>query len=375
MSEFHSKKVPVLIASTLKPILDVRAFGKLAFSLGETNTYRVFIIGFSAKKPISIPGFRFFSSMSHFDSRLDRMLAQVRFGFRLLQIKPKILICCSYEYLLLASVLKPILGFKLLYDVQENYRANLELNPALSPKSKIRASRLISKAESGSAIDLYLLAEKCYQSEMPEKHPFLILENKFKGEILTKGPIIYKQKKGIRFCITGTVTPAFGVWDAVCWFEEIQRKYPDSELEIRGHCPIPALRNQLSGKALINPSLKLKISQNPIAHEDLIDALIGADFALLPYQNHPAISEKMPTKLFECAALGVPVLISPNPLWSDFLAEFEGGMAIDFLDHTHATTSFEAALNHTFFISTPSETVLWKTEKLDLQQAVQNLLS
>jgi glycosyltransferase involved in cell wall biosynthesis len=375
MSEFHSKKVSVLIASTLKPILDVRAFGKLAFSLGETNTYRVFIIGFSAKRPISIPGFRFFSSMSHFDSRVDRILAQVRFGFRVIQVRPKILICCTYEYLLLASFLKRFLGYKLIYDVQENYRANLDLNPALSPKSKSRLSRVIRKAESVDGIDLFLLAEKCYQSEMPDKHPFLILENKFKGEILPRGPIIYLQKKGIRYCITGTITPAFGVWDAVCWFEEIQKKYPDTELEIIGHCPIDSFRKQLRVKSEINSRINLKISRNPIAHAYVIEAIQRSDFALLPYQNQPSISDKMPTKLFECAALGTPVLISPNPIWIDFLAPFQGGVAIDFIDHSKAIGQFETALNHTFFLSTPPESVLWKTESLDLQQAVQNLLS
>lgn len=375
MSEFHSKKVPVLIASTLKPVLDVRAFGKLAFSLGETNTYRVFIIGFSAKRPISIPGFRFFSSMSHFDSRVDRILAQVRFGFRLIKVRPKILICCSYEYLPLASFLKPFLEYKLIYDVQENYDANLDLNPALSPKSKSRLSRLIRKAESVDGIDLYLLAEKCYQSEMPEKHPFLILENKFKGEILSKGPFSFQTKKEIRFCITGTITPAFGVGDAICWFEEIQKKYPDTKLEIMGHCPIESFRNQLREKAETNSRISVKISQNPIAHEDMIEALKRSDFALLPYQNHPSISHKMPTKLFECAALGIPVLISPNPIWINFLAPFQGGVAIDFLKHSTAIEQFEAALTHTFFISTPSENVLWKTESIDLQKAVQNLLS
>ncbi len=374
MSEFRAKKVPVMIASTLKPVTDVRAFGKLAFSLGETNTYRVFIIGFSAKRPISIPGFRFFSSMSHFDSTMDRILAQVRFGSRVIQVRPKILICCTYEYLLLASFLKPLLGYKLIYDVQENYCANLDLNPALSENSRARATRIIRKAESVDSIDLYLLAEKCYQNEMPEKHPFLILENKFKGEIQSKGPIIYHHKKGIRLCITGTITPAFGVWDAVCWFEEVQKKYPDTKLEITGHCPIESFRNQLREKAATNPKIKLKICQNPIAHVELIDAIKEADFALLPYQNHASISDKMPTKLFECAAMGVPVLISPNPIWIDFLAPFQGGITIDFFDQSTAIAQFEAALNHTFFISTPSENVLWKTESLDLQQAVQNLL-
>lgn len=363
-----------MIASTLKPILDVRAFGKLAFSLGETNTYRLFIIGFSAKRPISIPGFRFFSSMRHFGSRIDRMLSQVRFAFRLFQVRPKVVISCTYEYLPLASFLKPLLKYKLLYDVQENYILNLDINSELSNGKKRRAASLIRKAEFVKGIDLYLLAEKCYETEMPEKKPFLFLENKFNGPIRRKSPIPLKGKKSIRLCMTGTITPAFGIGDAVIWFEEILKNFPDSELVIAGHCPLLSFREKLEKTANEIPSITLQLDQNPVAHEALIKAMTSSDFALLPYQNHPAIRDKMPTKLFECAALGIPVLISQNPIWEKFLADFSGGYTIDFLNPSEAVDSLKAALDLTFFTSVPPESILWKTEKLHFQRAIQNLL-
>jgi glycosyltransferase involved in cell wall biosynthesis len=375
MSQIQAQKVPVLIASTLKPVQDVRAFEKLAQSLGETNKYSLFIIGFCPKKPKSPKGFRFFSSMSHYDSRLDRMLAQVRFLVRLLQIKPKILICCTYELLPIASFLKSFLKYKLVYDVQENYRANLNLNPSQSPWSKRVAESLIRRCESVSGIDLYLLAERCYASEMPEKQPFLILENKFQGKIHREKPKSYQSKTDFRFAITGTLSPAFGTHKAISWFEEIQKVYPAARLDIVGHCPIGTFRKTLKEFGLKNVSIHLHLDQNPIPHEALINCLSESDFALLPYQLHPAISGKMPTKLFECAALGVPVLISPNPIWENFLAGFNGGFSIDFWDPSSAVAQFEQALKHTFFSSTPSESILWKSEKADFQHAIQNLLS
>ena len=375
MSQSQGKKVPVLIASTLKPVKDVRAFGKLGLSIGETNTYSLFIIGFSAKRPTSEPGFRFFSSMSHFELRLDRMLAQFRFAVRLFQIKPKLVISCTYEYLPLASLLKPFLKYRLVYDVQENYLLNLDINPELSEAKKKKAASLISRAESVTGIDLYLFAEKCYAIEMPEKKPFLILENKFMGTLSRSKPISFLYKKAIRFCITGTITPAFGIMDAVNWFAEITIHFPDSELVIVGHCPLLSFREKLEKAAKEIPNINLQLDQNPIDHEELIQVLINSDFALLPYQNIPAIQPKMPTKLFECAALGVPVLISPNSNWEKFLADFSGGYPIDFLNLAEATESLNAAFSQTYFTTTPPETILWKTEKTDLQQAIQNLLS
>lgn len=374
MSQFPAKKVSVLIASTLKPILDVRAFGKLALSLGETNKYRLFIIGFSPKRPISIPEIRFYSSMSHFDSRVDRLLAQVRFLFRLLKIRPKILICCTYELLPIASFLKSIVGYKIIYDVQENYCANLDLNPNLSTDKKTKASNLIRKAESVHGIDLFLLAEKCYIDEMPEKRPYLILENKYLGQIKKTGPKTFEGKYKIRFCITGTITPAFGIWDAVCWFNAILKKYPEAELKIVGHCPVDSFRKQLIEVGKRIPNLILRIDPNPIGHSEIIEVIAKSDFALLPYQNHTGIRDKMPTKLFECAALGVPVLISPHVKWEDFLAEFDGGYSLDFLDLPQAVDHLNAALSLTYFTAMPTDDILWKTEKSDFQQAVQNLL-
>jgi hypothetical protein len=375
MSQFPAQKIPILIASTLKPIRDVRAFEKLAFSLGETNTYELNIIGFSPKKPKSVAGIRFFSSMSRFDSRRDRILAQGRFLKCLLQVRPKILVCCTYELLPIASFFKSLFGYKLVYDVQENYRANLDLHTTLSSKAKKNASKLIRRAEAVSGIDLFLLAEKCYAEEMPEKTPFLILENKFQGEIGNIRALNFKGKKRFRFCISGTITPAFGTWEGVCWFREILKNYPESELEIIGHCPIETFWKKLTQVAQDIPQLILRIDRNPVAHESLITALVEADFALLPYQKHPAISAKMPTKLFECAALGIPVLITANPIWENFLAEFNGGHPIDFSTPPTALVQFEAALKQTFFSSTPPESILWKTENPHLQQVIQNLLS
>lgn len=375
MSQFSAKKVPVMIASTLKPILDVRAFGKLAFSLGETNTYSLFIIGFSAKRPISLPEFRFFSSIRHFDSRLDRIFAQLRFIRRLIQVRPKVLICCTYELLPIATFFKPVLKYKIVYDVQENYAFNLNLNPNLSEKEKVNAKKLIQIAESVKGIDLYLLAEKCYALEMPEKKPFLILENKFEGELRRKLLIHLNGKRVIRFCITGTITPSFGTWDAVMWFVEILKNFPNSKLIIAGHCTLFSFREKLKKVAQEIPNLKLKISQYPAPHEELMSVLIKSDFALLPYQNHPAIVSKMPTKLFECAALGVPVLISPNPIWEKYLADFNGGYAVNFSELSQAAANLKTALDQTFFTCSPPESILWKTEKPQFQQAIQGLLS
>ncbi|GMQ27374.1 hypothetical protein [Algoriphagus confluentis] len=374
MSDNPAPRIPVLIASTLKPIQDPRAFGKLALSLGETNKYQINIIGFSSKKLNNSPDFRYFSSMGDF-STWSRICAQYRLFQTIFKIRPRVIIACTWEYLPLLSLLKPFFGFKVVYDVQENYAFNLDLNPILNNDKKRKWTFWIKMAEKSAKVDLFLLAEKCYRKEMPQKNPFLILENKFHGEIQKTTSKDFQAQTEFGFCLTGTLSPAFGTIQAIRWFQEIQKVYPKSRLFVIGHVPISNFFQRLKELEKTSHGIIWRISEIPIPYEQLLEAISEADFSLLPYTLHPAISEKMPSKLFECAALGTPVLITPNPKWENFLAPFKGGFGIDFSDLMQAVPMFQQAIRQTYFSTPAPGEVLWDSQKSDFQQAIDQLLS
>jgi len=373
MSGKFDSRIPVLIASSLKPVKDTRAYGKLGLSLRETGLYRLSFMGFSQFPIENCEDEIFYSSFSKVHSTWERISSQIRFLRILLKVRPKILICCTYEYIPIASFFKGILGYNLVYDVQENYVKNLDLNPALSLEKKGRLSNIIARMERVNRVDLFLLAEKCYAEEMPEKSPFLILENKYAGEINPILPLKFPQKSSFKFLISGTLTPAFGTLEAIEWFKEILNKFPDSTLQIIGHCTLPSYGIELQKACENTPQIHLKSSSFPIPHEQIIDEYSEVDFAILPYQNRASIKDKMPTKLFEAAALGIPVLIGGNPNWLDFLAPFSGGFPIDFFDLQHATLQFDAALNQEYFTQTPDTSVLWKSQHRDFITAISSL--
>ncbi len=362
MSEKSASLTPVLIASSLKPVKDTRAWGKLGLSLHKTGIFQVYFMGFSQNPEENCKDGNFYSSFSSQNSISKRVLSQVNFTRTLFKLRPKTLVVCTYEYLPLATFFKRYLGYKLIYDVQENYVKNLELNPTLSSPTRRKTGYLISLMESMANIDLHLLAEKCYVEEMPEKSPFLILENKFEGEITPISPFRVGHKNGYSFLISGTLTPAFGTLEAIAWFREILRKFPASELKIIGHCPLTDFQFTLQKAVENTPQIQLQSSNFPVPHEQIIAAYQTVDFALLAYQNRVAIKDKMPTKLFESAALGLPVLISFNPKWEEFLAPFSGGFSMDFYDLDHALKNFEAALKQEYFTQTPGESILWKSQ-------------
>ncbi len=375
MGQIPAKPIPILLASSLKPVKDVRAWEKLGRSLRETNTYSLNIIGFSGKMHEQEDGVNFFSSQSSFDSTWKRVISQLRFIRLIVKIRPRVLICCTYEYLPVAALFKKLINFKLVYDVQENYVANLNLNPNLTAKAKLRATRIIQNAESVKSIDLYLFAEKCYAQEMPEKRPFLVLENKYSGPIKPVKPIRFPLRKGYKFVISGTITPAFGILDAVLWFKSVLLEFPESSLHIVGHLTLSEFKKELSVAYQNVPAIELSLSETPVPHEQIIQAMTGADFALLPYQNHPAIKDKMPTKLFEAAALGIPVLITPNQKWEDFLKPFSGGFAVDFSKVEEAGLQLSQAMKLEYFASQPDQSISWDSQKSDFLKAIEGLLA
>jgi glycosyltransferase involved in cell wall biosynthesis len=274
-----------------------------------------------------------------------------------------------------AALFKKLFNFKLVYDVQENYVANLDLNPNLTAKAKERATGIIQNAESINSIDLYLFAEKCYGEEMPEKRPFLVLENKYSGPIKQVKPIRFPLKKGYKFVITGTITPAFGILDAVVWFKSVLIEFPESRLNIIGHLTLSKFGKALSLACQNVPAIELILSEIPVSHEQLIHAMTESDFALLPYQNIPAIKDKMPTKLFEAAASGIPVLINPNQKWENFLKPFSGGFPVDFSNPKEAGLQLRKALKQEYFTSQPDQSISWGSQKSDFLKAIKSLLS
>jgi hypothetical protein len=178
----------------------------------------------------------YFSS-THIISTRSRIVSQFHFLKAPLKVRPQLLLCSTYEFLPLAGLLKRVLKYKLIYDVQENYVANIDLTPTLSDGKIIVLTNLIKAFEASTKIDLYLLSEKFYVREMPKKSPFLVLENKFSGTIKITNQINFSlEKEGYRFIISGTLTPAYGILEAIKWFKILLYKYPKSNPQIIGHC-------------------------------------------------------------------------------------------------------------------------------------------
>jgi hypothetical protein len=358
-------KIKLTIASVLKPLKDPRAYYRFAKSLRETNKYSINIIGFSEKYISDENEVTFSRIFCHKRNHPSRILAPIRFIWQLFKNPPRILIVTTFELLLAAVLGKLILKYKLIYDVQENYARNLNYNQTqkgIGLKLSLAYIKLNEKI-AAYFIDQYLFAESCYVSELPLMRPFLVLENK---SILNSNQktINLSTKKSLNFIISGTLTPAYGIEAGLKWFLAIEKFYPGSTLQLIGHVPMPTFRERLSRIAASNSSIQLQISELPIPYTEILEAYKLADCCIMPYQQLPSIAPKIPSKLYECLAMGIPVFFPQNPLWTALTEKSNGGREVDFFTDINPVAAFQQAISKPFFGKNPYyKELLWSEDE------------
>lgn len=370
------KKIPIVLASILKPVNDSRMLFKLGFSLRETNKYHLNIIGFSSKKIPIIENIYFKEIFSKNRAHPSRILVPIKFFFQLLKIKPRIVVVSTYELLPMALLGKAILSYKLVYDVQENYLLNLEYNQTQSGFGKIIGKILVFFFEKLSLpfIDHFLFAEKCYVQEMPAIKNHTVIQNKAHLPETFAPSFRVDKIESPRFLLTGTITRVYGVLAAIDWFIALRRIVPKASLRVIGHSPMPAYTFELQTKVKMEPGIHLQLSPDPLPHPHILREIQSADILLLPYKLLPSIKDKIPTKLYEGIAYQKPILITKNKVWENMVQKYPAGMGIDFEDKAGITACWEKFSNMNFYQTTPGMEVSWEAEKKSFQQLIEALL-
>ncbi len=369
------EKIKVAIASVLKPLKDPRAYYRMGLSLRETNKYRINIIGFSIKNK-SVTDYLIFTPLfCQKRTHWKRFFVGLKFIKILVRQSPEILILSTYELLPAAVFVKQFLKFKLIYDVQENYSNNLRFNKTgtgIMRGLTVNAIKIIEKF-SKPYIDHYIFAEQCYVEEFPGINNYTVLENKHYGKIRPRIPFSPATKASFSFLISGTLTEVYGTLKGIGWFKQVLGAYPGSKLKIIGHVPLADYGIRILKEIKGFDAIEVEIGNTPIPYEELLSAHRDIDFCLMPYHQLPSIAPKMPSKLFDAVALGIPSLFSANKKWSEFVEPYQAGQAVDFNDITNAAESFAVLIKKTYFTEPVSEDVLWKSDKENFLNIIQNM--
>jgi glycosyltransferase involved in cell wall biosynthesis len=345
------EKTKIAIASVLKPVQDTRAYYKFGLSLRETNKYSINIIGFSDKIVKNQTDLSFYPILDNYKSTPLRIWAQFKFLKLLFIIRPKVLIVTTPELLLLSSTFKFILNYQLLVDIQENTSSNLihnHPNPSISKRFLALLIRIIERS-SNLVVDGYIFAETCYVKEFPWIKNPLIIENKHfnKSNGIQKKTL--NKQQPLTFLISGTLTPVFGTIEGILWFKKLVEIYPHFQLLVIGHVTMPSYLNRIHLAIDKHPQIKTHLYGSPVDYELILKAYKDTDIHLLPYYSIENICSKMPSKLYDSLALGIPVFISKNPLWKKVIDQNSAGCQVDFEDIQMAETEFLKMIQHEFF--------------------------
>lgn len=318
----------IVIANTLKPVDDVRAFEKIAQSIAKTNKYELNIIGNSGKKESNHPLIRFHVHPIQGRSFKQRLIAARKTFVLVQQLRPHILIITSHELLFAAFFAWLLKDTKVVYDIQEDYKKNIiHLSGLPNLLSNLLGNYVRLREQlSQLFISQYWLAEKCYQIEIPlPKNKHVVLENKAKEFSCEES-----ETDQLRLLFTGTISHYAGIDLALAFYKKMAEIVPDSTLRIVGQCHDKKLREELFLLASNESGINVLISENVISHRAILDEIFQADLGIISYKENKVNREKVPTKLYEYSRYGLSYVLERNTSWEIKSLILGGSIPIDF---------------------------------------------
>ena len=122
-------------------------------------------------------------------------------------------------------------------------------------------------------------------------------------------------------------------------------------------------------------NIDFTVSSTPIPYQDILSQIGEHSIALLPYQVNKSTQNKIPTKLYEYIGLGIPILISPNPLWAKIIERYHAGLSIDFKSPVRIDELRQSLTLIKERQVVDLKDIMWKNEEIKLLAVIQDLFS
>lgn len=327
-----SDKKTIALCAALKPINDTRMYKKFACSL--SNRYQVHCFGYKAS-PLPTEENIVFHPV--FDFGRTAWLKRLWQGFRLIAalqpVKPDVLICHAIELMPWCVLYKLIYGGKLIYDIRENYMLNVlhQQVYAAAVKAPIAFALKMLHRMAVRFSDLVILAERVYAAQLPLANtPYIIVENKslLLGDNLQR-KIKLQPSKDWRFLVSGTLSEAFGIYEAMDFCRRALETYPQLKFVFCGKSAKPETLEQLNRFSETHHQVNLITSLDPIPHQEIEKQIQACDIMLLPYPKNPSTEGCIPTKLYEALSLHKPMLIQVNAIWEELCKPYPAAVFAD----------------------------------------------
>jgi glycogen(starch) synthase len=332
-------KTRIVLSSVLKPVTDIRMFGKLGRSLAKLPGFEIHLVGQPAVLPENEPEICFYPLSGFRRLSVKRLLAQWKYYKILHKVKPQVIIVSTPELLPVTFLYAVLFKAEIYYDVQENYFKNITLQPTYPAWFRPLLAYPLRFLEKLAAhhISHFFLAEKSYAEELTFLGKnYTVLENKYlpstKTGIKKTFPIKLDLSQPVNLLYSGTIAEVYGIWEAIGLTEKLHRLNPNIRLILIGFCAQNHTLLQLKETIRNKPYITLTGGESLVPHEEILEAIATSQVGLLPYRPNPSTAHCMPTRLFEYLGNGLPMLLPENPIWNGPVRQSQAGFPINFQD-------------------------------------------
>lgn len=370
------KKIPIVIASILKPVDDTRMLEKLGHSIGKNSDIDITIIGYPSKS-INLPAtFNFIPYKPFNRLSLKRAIARFDFLKHILAIKPAIVILTTHELLFVSVLAKWITGCRLIYDIQENYYRNIIHSttfPAIIKELVAVLVRLKEKLLS-RAIDHFFLAEASYQNELDFlRNRFTVLQNKASKAAVDQTAFQKKSEVdgNIHLLFSGTLATSTGIFEAIQWTKTFQKINNSIRLTIIGYCAVPKVLVAIKNEIKDSNYITLIGGDELVPHRRVLEEISKSDAGFITYIPNPSNAGSIPTKLFEYLAFKLPIFLVPHPPWADYCKPFDAAILLEKSFTAHQL--LDKFKEQHFYKEVPQE-VFWEDQEASLSTVIRGFL-
>jgi glycosyltransferase involved in cell wall biosynthesis len=369
------KKKRIVIASVLKPVNDTRMFGKIALSLKEKGHCDVHVIGRSASVSdnhgITTFGLGNFKRIS-----FKRWLAPWKVFFKVLQLRPSLLIVTTHELLWVSLFARLLTRCKIIYDVQENYFLNILHTHSFPVYLRsiialyVRAKELVASF----FVTHFFIAEKAYARELSfVQRKFTVLENKVRKPSVEILRVKIKSARAIALLFSGTLSESTGVFKAIEIAKAIHDTGTHVLLTIAGYCSRPSELKKIEEIAGTCDYIQLVGGNRILSHEEIVREILNADAGIISYPPNASTYSAIPTKLYEYIAYRLPIILVNHEPWISLAEKYHGSIVFD-PDQIQATRIIEELKSKDFYATPPGNDLFWESEEVKMNDKINSIM-
>jgi glycosyltransferase involved in cell wall biosynthesis len=317
----------IIFASLLNPALHRRIFFQLARA-AKTVFDRVSVLGNGKEEHVYCQdGIHVVQKMIFPRLSVHRLFRQWQWYKIITKLAPTHICFATPELIPLMLYLKKTTGVKLIYDVQENYERNILYGSDYPRLLRPILARQVRRLERSAVpyLDGVIYAETGFDNilNVPAQRKIIIRNVYAPSGHECKLPLPPKPY----LLITGTLAPEWGILEAIEAYKIIVSQ-TDCYLIIAGFGNNKNFLQKIKTAVKGYSSILVEGLTNTVSYpriEQLIQNCI-AGFAL--YQPSLRMADRIPTKFYEYAAYGKPLIFSDFDPWNDLNEQYHLGIPV-----------------------------------------------